>query len=48
MDDSGPNAQPMCPNSSKFTASDPSTEEARFGWVEEQCTPKLYPAAKGE
>ena len=39
---------PMCPNTAKFTASDPSTTEARNGWVQEDCTPKLYPAAKGE
>jgi predicted TIM-barrel fold metal-dependent hydrolase len=43
-----PNAVPMCPNTAKFTASDPSTKEAPFGWVQEDCTPKLYPAAKGE
>ena len=47
MDDI-PGAVPMCPNTSKFTASDPSTKEAPSGWVEEECTPKLYPAAKGE
>ena len=47
MDDI-PGAVPMCPNTSKFTASDPSTKEAPFGWVQEECTPKLYPAAKGE
>ena len=38
----------MCPNTSKFTASDPDTKEAPFGWVQEECTPNLYPAAKGE
>jgi predicted TIM-barrel fold metal-dependent hydrolase len=38
----------MCPNTSKFIASDPSTKEAPWGWVQEECTPKLYPAAKGE
>ena len=43
-----PGAVSMCPNTSKFTASDPSTKEAPSGWVEEECTPKLYPAAKGE
>jgi predicted TIM-barrel fold metal-dependent hydrolase len=48
MDDSGPNAVPMCPNTSNFTASDPATKEAPFGWVQEECTPKLYPAARGE
>jgi predicted TIM-barrel fold metal-dependent hydrolase len=44
----GPGMAPMCPNTAKFTASDPSTKEAPFGWVQEQCTPKLYPSAKGE
>ena len=47
MDESFPTG-PMCPNTSKFTASDPKTKEAPFGWVQEECTPKLYPAAKGE
>lgn len=47
MDDI-PNAVPMCPNTAKFTASDPGTTEAPFGWVQEECTPKLYPAAKGQ
>src|SRR5579871_2736836 len=47
MDDI-PGAMPMCPNTAKFTASDPKTKEAPFGWVQEECTPKLYPAAKGE
>lgn len=48
MDDSGPRATPMCPNTSGFTASDPAGPEAAFGWVQEECTPKLYPAAKGQ
>ena len=39
---------PMCPNTSKFTASDPKTKEASNGWAQEECTPKLYPAPKGE
>jgi uncharacterized protein len=47
MDESFPGG-PMCPNTSKFTASDPGTKEASNGWVQEDCTPKLYPAAKGE
>lgn len=47
MDESFPGG-PMCPNTSKFTASDPSSKEAPVGWVQEDCTPKLYPAAKGE
>ena len=41
-------AQPMCPNTSKFTASDPGTKEGPIGWVQEECSPKLYPAAKGQ
>ncbi len=48
MDDAGPMAMPMCPNTPKFTASDPATKEAPFGWMQEECTPKLYPAAKGQ
>ena len=48
MDESFPGGGPMCPNESKFLASDPSTKEAPFGWWQEECTPKLYPAAKGE
>ena len=48
MDDSFPGLGPMCPNTSAFTASDPITKEATFGWIEEECTPKLYPSAKGE
>ncbi len=48
MDESFPGLGPMCPNTSAFTASDPSTKEAPFGWVREECTPKLYPSAKGE
>lgn len=38
----------MCPNTSAFTASDPKSQEAPFGWIQEECTPKLYPAARGE
>ena len=26
----------------------PAVKEAPFGWVQEECTPKLYPSAKGE
>jgi len=48
MDDSGPTAVPMCPNTANFTASDPSSTEGPIGWVQEECTPNLYPAAKGE
>jgi uncharacterized protein len=48
MDESFPGMEAMCPNESKFLASDPSTKEAPFGWSKEECSPKLYPAAKGE
>ncbi len=48
MDGSLPGAGPVCPNTSKFTASDPATKEAPFGWVQEECTPKLYPSADGD
>ena len=47
MDESFPGG-PMCPNESKFLASDPSTKEAPWGWSQEECTPKLFPAPKGE
>ena len=43
-----PGATPMCPNTSKFTASDPQDKEEPFGWVKEHCTPALYPSAPGE
>ena len=42
--DGFPGIGPMCPNTSKFTASDPKTKEESFGWVKEQCTPALYPS----
>ncbi len=48
LDESFPGMGPMCPNTAAFTASDPKTQEAPFGWVQEECTPKLYPSAKGE
>jgi len=38
----------MCPNTPKFLASDPDTKEAQSGWVQDDCTPKLYPSDKGE
>jgi len=47
-DFSSPGLAPMCPNTSKFTASDPKMKEEPFGWVKEQCTPALYPSAPGE
>ena len=47
IDESFPGG-PMCPNESKFLASDSSTKESSNGWSQEECTPKLYPAAKGE
>ncbi|HVO56996.1 MAG TPA: amidohydrolase family protein [Dongiaceae bacterium] len=46
--DNGFTLGPTCPNTAKFTASDPKDKEAPFGWAQEECTPKLYPAAKGE
>ncbi len=46
--DNGFSVGPMCPNTSKFTASDPKNDGGQdSGWVQEECTPKLYPAAKG-
>ncbi len=48
IDGNFPGAAPMCPNTSKFTASDPKGKEEPFGWVKEQCTPALYPSAPGE
>jgi len=47
--DNGFSMGPTCPNTSKFTASDPKTDGGQqSGWVIEECTPKLYAAAKGE
>ena len=43
-----PGISPMCPNTSKFIASDPKDKEAPFGWVKEDCTPALYPSAPGQ
>src|SRR5215469_9683085 len=48
MDGNFPGLGPMCPNTSKFIASDPKSKEEPFGWVKENCTPALYPAAPGE
>lgn len=48
MDADFPGIAPMCPNTSKFTASDPKQKEEPFGWVKEQCTPALYPSKPGE
>src|SRR5216684_5268019 len=48
IDGTFPGVAPMCPNTSKFTASDPKGKEEPFGWVKEQCTPALYPSAAGE
>lgn len=48
MDDA-PWATPVCPNHSRFEASDPKNgPEAPFGWSKEECSPKLYPAPKGQ
>jgi uncharacterized protein len=48
IDGNFPGVAPMCPNTSKFIASDPKDKEAPFGWVNEPCTPALYPSAPGE
>ena len=48
MDGSFPGVAPICPNTSKFIASDPGGKEAPFGWAQEECSPKLYPSADGE
>ena len=48
MDGNFPGLGPMCPNTSKFIASDPKAKEEPFGWVKENCTPALSPAAPGE
>jgi len=48
MDESFPSGG-MCPNTPRFLASDPATNEAPSGWdAQDECTPKLYPSAKGE
>lgn len=48
MDDA-PWATPVCPNQTRFEASDPKNgPEAPFGWSKEECSPKLYPAPKGQ
>lgn len=44
MEGTFPGVGPMCPNTSKFTASDPKEKEEPFGWVKEGCTPALYPS----
>lgn len=47
--DNGFSVGPTCPNTSKFTASDLKTGTGQdSGWEKEECTPKLYPAAKGK
>lgn len=48
MDGNFPGAQPMCPNTPQFLASDPKEKEERFGWAKTSCTPALYPSAPGE
>ncbi|MBV9442665.1 MAG: amidohydrolase family protein [Acidobacteriaceae bacterium] len=49
MLESFPGGGPICPNTPKFLASDPDTKEGTSGWSNQNdCTPKLYPAAKGE
>src|SRR5262245_44811529 len=41
-------ATPMCPNTSKFLASDPRGPESPSGWAPDECSPQLLPAAKGQ
>lgn len=48
MDGNFPGAQPMCPNTPQFLASDPKEKEERFGWAKTSCSPALYPSAPGE
>ncbi len=48
MDGTFPGVTPMCPNTSKFTASDSKDKEESNGWAKEPCTPALYPSAPGE
>ena len=48
MDDPRPTATSMCPNTSQFTASDPKDKESDIGWIQEECSPRLYSAAKGQ
>ena len=43
MDGNFPGLGPMCPNTSKFIASDPKGKEEPFGWVKENCTMPNYP-----
>ena len=39
----------MCPNTPQFLASDPKNKEAGSGWSnQDDCTPKLYPSARGQ
>ena len=48
MVESFPGGGAMCPNAPQFLASDPATKEGFSGWSDQdQCTPKLYPSAKG-
>jgi hypothetical protein len=47
IDASFPGLAPMCPNTSKFTASDPKGKEDPFGWVKEPCTPARYTSRYG-
>ena len=48
MELNSPGVATMCPNTSKFAASDPKGKEEPFGWVKEPCTPALYPSRPGE
>ncbi len=46
MDESFPGG-PMCPNESKFLASDPKTKEAPFGWSQEECSDTRHQLQRG-
>ncbi len=48
MDGDFPGVAPICPNTPQFTASDPKDKEEFSGWAKVQCSPALYPSAKGE
>ncbi|MFM2288644.1 MAG: hypothetical protein RL684_1787, partial [Pseudomonadota bacterium] len=48
IDGDMPGLSAMCPNTSGFAASDPIGKEGTNGWIREQCTPALLPAAPGE
>ncbi len=48
MDESFPGMSADVPQHVAVHGLRSQTKEAPFGWIQEECTPKLYPAAKGE